>query len=140
MKKYRFWKVSPYFMMKEARKSKFKTFTFSSLTLSVQRVPNSNIGGCWSRRALQCTHVIGACKSNFFWRKLNDFSVDVRYNRLKLRFLLFSLMSFLSIPRLNGLSKSIALIWKWKTKMHFFESFSSFPNKIHKKEQIQNFY
>ena len=41
---------------------------------------------------------------------------------------------FQSILVLNGLSKRIALIQKWK--MQFLESFSSFPNEIDSKGQI----
>ena len=45
---------------------------------------------------------------------------------------------FQSIPVLNGLSKGIALVQKWK--MQVLESFSSFKNENDKKQQLQNFY
>ena len=41
---------------------------------------------------------------------------------------------FQSILVLNGLSKKIALVQKWK--MQFLESFSSFPNEIDSKGKI----
>ena len=43
-----------------------------------------------------------------------------------------------SITGRNGLSKTIALVQKWKNAI-FLESFSSFSNEVDK-EQIKNFY
>ena len=61
-KKCGFMKVSIHFQKKEVKKSKFKTFTGSSLTLSTRRVARSDNGGVRGRRPLPCTHVDKACK------------------------------------------------------------------------------
>ena len=61
-KKCGFIKVSIHFQKKEVKKSKFKTFTGSSLTLSTRRVARSDNGGVRGRSPLPCTHVDKACK------------------------------------------------------------------------------
>ena len=68
----------------------------------------------------------------------NEFALAFDIQPLKVAFS-FKMPIFQSIPVLNGLSKSIALVQKSKKKK-FFESLSSFPNEIDKTDQIQIFY
>ena len=97
-----------------------------ALTLWARRATGSGTGGCRGCSLLPCTHVGRACKKTPSfeedWMGVLKILVStlnspelLRYNRLKLRFLFFFLMSiFQCIPGLNGLSQSIALVQKWK--------------------------
>ena len=110
-----FLKVSGHFQKKLIEKSKFKAFTGSSLTFWARGAARSGTGGCRGRSSLPCTHVGRACKKPpcFVENWMNFLKMLVltlnwpellRYNRLKLPFLFFFLVStFQSILGLNGL-------------------------------------
>ena len=107
-----FLEVSAHFHKKEVKKSKFKTFTGSSLTLLTQRVAGSVTGGVRGWSPLPCTHGDRKCKKprcfrenwmNFLKRLVLTLNSRYlwRYNRLKLKlpFLFFLNTNFSKYSR-----------------------------------------
>ena len=120
-----FSKVSSHFQMKLTKRNKLKSFTGSSLTLLARRAPGRSTGDCKRRSPMPCTHVVERAKNNPVWIKLNELSQNVSFDSefalafeiqpFKVPFFAFFLNGiFQSIPVLNGLSKSITLLQKWK--------------------------
>ena len=80
-------------------------------------------------------------KDNLFWRKLNELSKKVSFDsefNLPFEIQQFNFIIFFTYIYPNYKVK--ALLSSKSVKMHFLESFCSFPNETDKKEQIQIFY
>ena len=113
--------------MKLTKKRKFKSFSSRSLTLWARPAAGSSTKSLRGKSFLPCTYVSTACKKQLCfeenWRNFlkmlvlsHNLPYLLRHNRLRLHFLFFFEMPiFERIPVLNGLSKSIALVQKWKS-------------------------